>query len=306
VGTGALVPFDDEIRAAAFAYVGQVTARNGGIITREELEAFTFRNSRLPLVERQKGIRKPADLDAALSILTTYTADPTQAPYSDEVGDDGFLRYKWRGTDGDHAENRALRLALQQGKPLLYLYGVGPGRFIPQQVWLVDEEPGSHQFVVSLDEDLVAQWRDVTHPVDLIARRRYAEHVVRTRLHQRVFRERVLTAYEHRCALCSLRHPELLDAAHIKEDSDGGEPTVTNGVSMCAIHHRAFDGLVLGIRPDYVVEVRADVMAETDGPTLRHSLQGMNDVQLQLPHQRAARPDPLLLEERYERFRAAS
>ena len=306
MGTGALVPFDDEIRAAAFAYVERVSARNGGVVTREELEAFTFRGERLPLVERQKGIRKPADLDAALSILTTYTADPTQAPYADEIGEDGFLRYKWRGTDGEHAENRGLRLAMRLNKPLLYLYGVGPGRFVAQQVWLVDEERASHQFVVSLDEDLVAQWTDVTHPVDLIARRRYAEHVVRTRLHQRVFRERVLLAYGHQCALCRLRHPELLDAAHIKEDSDGGEPTVTNGVSMCAIHHRAFDSLVLGIRPDYVVEVRADIMTETDGPTLRHSLQGMNGSALLLPQQRAARPDPDLLEERFERFLTAS
>lgn len=35
------------------------------------------------------------------------------------------------------------------------------------------------------------------------------------------------------CSLCNLRHENLLDAAHIKEDSEGGRPIVPNGVAMC-------------------------------------------------------------------------
>ena len=107
------------------------------------------------------------------------------------------------------------------------------------------------------------------------------------------------------CA-CHLRHTELLDAAHIKDDADGGEPIVPNGVAMCAIHHRAFDNNVFGIRPDFLVEVRSDVLAEQDGPTLRYALQGIHETELWLPRQRAARPDTVLLEERWQRFRAAS
>jgi putative restriction endonuclease len=106
--------------------------------------------------------------------------------------------------------------------------------------------------------------------------------------------------------LCHLRHTPLLDAAHIKEDRDGGEPIVPNGVAMCAIHHRAFDNAVLGIRPDYIVEIRADVMEEKDGPTLLHALQGLHHADLQLPRSRPAWPRQDLLEERYERFKAAS
>jgi predicted restriction endonuclease len=70
----------------------------------------------------------------------------------------------------------------------------------------------------------------VFHPADLALRRQYAQATVRRRLHQPVFRERVLLAYSLQCALCGLRHPELLDAAHIKEDSEGGQPVVPNGV----------------------------------------------------------------------------
>jgi putative restriction endonuclease len=46
-------------------------------------------------------------------------------------------------------------------------------------------------------------------------------------------------------------------------------------------------------------------MEEHDGPTLRHALQGVHGEKMQLPRQRGARPDPALLEERFERFRKA-
>ncbi len=38
-----------------------------------------------------------------------------------------------------------------------------------------------------------------------------------------------------------------LEAAHILADSEGGTPIVPNGISLCRIHHGAFDHLILGI-----------------------------------------------------------
>ena len=119
-----------------------------------------------------------------------------------------------------------------------------------------------------------------------------------------MFRDRVLLAYETQCALCRLRHRPLLDAAHIKEDAAGGEPSVSNGLAMCAIHHRAFDADVLAVRPDYRVEIRADVLHEHDGPTLQHALQGLHGTLISLPSRRSERPNTDLLEERYARFLA--
>jgi putative restriction endonuclease len=103
-----------------------------------------------------------------------------------------------------------------------------------------------------------------------------------------------------------LRHRELLDAAHIVPDSEGGQPIVPNGIAMCRLHHGAFDHLLIGVRPDCRIEVRADVLAESDGPTLRHALQALHGQEITVPRQRAARPNPALLEVRYERFLAAS
>jgi len=300
---------DDRLRAAAFAYLDRLRERHGDHISYRDLEAFQFEGRRVSLIQRMRGIRVVSGLDAALSILTTYRARPEDRPYEDAEGSDGYLRYKWRGIDPDTFDNEALRTALELGKPLIWFVGVSTGMYLPLfPVWLVGEEPREHQFVVALDEEMQRQWEsaNVYHPVDLALRRQYAQAIVHQRLHQRVFRERVLIAYSSQCALCRLRHPELLDAAHIKEDSEGGEPIVPNGVAMCAIHHRAFDAQVLGIRPDYVVQVRHDVLEEHDGPTLRHALQGLHGETLIVPSRRAARPAPDLLEERYERFRRAS
>jgi putative restriction endonuclease len=56
------------------------------------------------------------------------------------------------------------------------------------------------------------------------------------------------------------------------------------------------------VRPDYVVQVRQDVLNETDGPMLTHALQALHNEKMQVPASVAARPNPALLDERYARF----
>lgn len=299
---------DDELRASMFAFLDEAT-RVRNEVTQEQLMGFVFRDQRVSLLQHMRGIRVVSGLPAALTIRTTFRVNPDDLPYADQEGADGYYRYKWQGTNPDAHDNQALRTAQLEGKPLAWFVGIAPARFVPiYPVWLVGEEPHEQRFVLAFDALTRDEFHPETldHPVDLAARRQYATATVRRRLHQPVFRRRVLTAYQSACALCNLRHENLLDAAHIKEDSEGGEPVVPNGVAMCAIHHRAFDGNVIGIRPDYVIEVRQDVLKESDGPTLKFALQGVHATELTVPRQRAARPDVELLEERYERFRVAS
>jgi len=118
----------------------------------------------------------------------------------------------------------------------------------------------------------------------------------------------VLRAYETRCAVCALRHAVLLDAAHIVPDrEEAGVAAVRNGLALCKIHHAAYDFHVLGVRPDLVVEIRADLLEEVDGPMLEHGLKGRHGQRLMaLPAVRAERPDPELLDRRYTEFRAAT
>jgi putative restriction endonuclease len=121
-----------------------------------------------------------------------------------------------------------------------------------------------------------------------------------------MFRERVIRAYRERCALCSLRHQELLDAAHITPDRDPeGEPVVSNGVALCKLHHAAFDRFFFAIRPDYTIEVRQSILVEQDGPMLVVGLQQIHEKRILLPRRPVDRPDPSRLERRYAEFLAA-
>jgi putative restriction endonuclease len=140
-----------------------------------------------------------------------------------------------------------------------------------------------------------------------VVTRRYNERVTKVRVHQALFRSAVLIAYERCCAICRLPFAELLDAAHIKSDADGGAARVSNGLALCKIHHGAFDSNLIGISPDYVVHVRESVLRTVDGPTLQHAIKETEGQRLgQLPKSQSERPDRDLLAERFERFENAS
>lgn len=96
--------------------------------TRGELAEFRFEGTRIPLMDAGRGIRKPASLEAALSVRTVFTPPNAVPPYADEAGADGFLRYKIRGDDRQHPENVALRLAMHRGLPMIWFVGVSSGR----------------------------------------------------------------------------------------------------------------------------------------------------------------------------------
>ncbi|MCY3575846.1 MAG: HNH endonuclease [bacterium] len=297
---------DMELRLSAFAYLRNLIAQSGGLVHWDDLKSgFTFRGQRFPLWVQQ-GIHKPKKLDAALSITTTYAKSPAHQPYDDHPGPDGYMRYKWEGTDPQRYTNRALRAACEHQLPLIWFQGVAPGVYLLVfPVYVLDEEPGLHQFVIALDEHQRNEWQR-TRTEDPSLSTEYAHRVTKARLHQPLFRARVLAAYRSQCGVCRLRHPELLDAAHIKPDADGGEAVVPNGISMCKLHHAAYDNNLLGIDPDYRVKIRSDVRDETDGPTLRYAIQSLHDANLQIPHRRAAQPDRELLAERFELFLQAT
>jgi putative restriction endonuclease len=300
---------DRRVRLAAFEWLRAQTAVHGETLHRDLLmKGFELDGQRIPLVSRQ-GIFKPKVLrEVPLSITTT-----TSGPYPDRMGPQGLMLYSYRGTDPMHSENRGLRKAMSDGTPLVYFHGLVPSIYMAVwPVFIVDDNPSGLEFTVAVDDRKYldhygdSSWSGVAEPPDA-GRRQYVTAVVKQRLHQQGFRERVLVAYREQCALCRLRHRELLDAAHIIPDGEPrGAPVVSNGLALCKLHHAAFDSFFLGITPDYKVQIRADVLAEKDGPMLIHGLQGLHDTRIVLPRSRAARPDPELLEIRYERFVAST
>jgi putative restriction endonuclease len=241
-------------------------------------------------------------MDFPVSIRTSHND-----PYGDEAGDDGLLRYRYFGDDAQHPDNRGLRDCLGGGRPLIYFRGVERGWYTA--LWpmlLVGDDPSSLTFLAACD-DVEALSPGVTPSAADDARRVYVTRTALVRLHQAAFRRRVLVAYNSACTVCRLGHQELLDAAHILADGhERGTPVVTNGLALCKIHHAAFDANILGIRPDHVVEIRAEILEERDGPMLRHGLQELHGSTISAPARRRDRLDADRLEERYARFRAAS
>jgi len=300
---------DARIRAAAFEWLTDQVLRYGDVLPRELLaQGFLFDDSRIPLVGPQ-GIFKPSILGLPLSITTT-----PKGPYNDSFGPDGLLKYRYRGTDPNHRDNQGLREAMAKRLPLVYFHGIAPGRYVAAwPVFVVGDHPDLFKpsFSVAVDDKShlgigpEVKGRTVLGEEADAARREYITSTVRVRLHQRAFRERVLEAYRRQCAFCRLRHEELLDAAHIIPDREPeGEPLIKNGLALCNLHHAAFDRFFVGVRPDYVIEVRPDILSEGDGPTLRHAIQGLHGLQIQLPRRIEHHPDPSLLSERYAQFRS--
>jgi putative restriction endonuclease len=294
---------DQRIRLAMFTFLDRLVARSpDGTVRSSEVNQFEFDGQPMRLIV-QTGIWKPAVLDSALTIRTTYTPPNQEPPYSDSIDAEGLIRYKYHGLDPNHSDNRALRAAMESEAEMAYFVGVDRGVYVPRwPVWVVAEDPANHEFAISVDHGL-----QLSHLALDPSRRAYVARLVQERLHQPVFRSRVLRAYESSCAMCRLRHAELLDAAHILRDGHPlGDPVVPNGLALCKIHHAAFDQNILGVRPDLLIEVQPKVLAEIDGPMLRYGLQEMHGLTLTIPRTRASQPDPLRLEERYQEFRAAS
>lgn len=296
---------DLALREAAIDWLRVRTNDGLDALTSEEIGHFTFRGERFRLMDAQRGIRKPAVLSSALSIRTTYRPEGAERPYEDDLGPDGLVRYKWRGDDRDHPENRALREAMHQRVPMIWFWGVGTALYKPIfPIYLIDEEPQLQQFVVATDG--LQHLQSTGSKVEEVMRVWLRSETTR-RLHQPVFRSMVMRAYNTRCAVCELKHSVLLDAAHIVEDKhELGIAAVRNGLALCKIHHAAYDAGILGVTPQLKVEIRDDILHEVDGPLLEHGLKGLHGEPLRVvPSRRAERPDPELLEIHYTRFRAS-
>jgi putative restriction endonuclease len=74
------------------------------------------------------------------------------------------------------------------------------------------------------------------------------------------FRQRVLTAYEYRCAVCGfdIRLGSVsiaLDAAHIRWHQAGGPDREGNGLALCVLHHKTFDLGAFTLSPEGVLLV---------------------------------------------------
>jgi putative restriction endonuclease len=277
----------------------EYAAERGDHMTWAEMAAFPLPSGeRIRLVDPGRGgIWNPSDQPATLSIITS-----PDGPYADRELHGGLLRYSYQsGPVG--GKNLKLRQAKELGLPVLMFRKVAKGTYMPvYPVFVVDDDPEAREFTLAPDAALIGIGERTLSPVERV----YAERLVKQRIHQRAFRAQVLLAYGDKCAICRLKHTDLLDAAHIIPDGQPqGDPVVPNGLSLCKIHHAAFDRRLLGIRPDLTLHVRADVLEEVDGWMLKGGIQAVHNTRLEIiPGRKADRPDADRLEVRYQEFLA--
>src|SRR5215469_13726089 len=112
------------------------------------------------------------------------------------------------------------------------------------------------------------------------------------------FRQRVLKAYEYRCAVCGfdVRLGSVsiaLDAAHIRWHQAGGPDIESNGLALCVLHHKTFDLGAFTVNREGVLFV-SDQAHGTDGfheTLLRH-----HGRTIRLPQRPEWSPDPSFAE----------
>lgn len=283
------------LRLAVFADLERLVDARGGFATRDELLSYAIDGRALPLIDYSRGIRNPSNLDATLSVVSAV-----DGPYDDHIGNDGILRYAFREGDALGGDNRKLRVALERRVPIILFEKPLPNVYVPiMPVYVIDEDRTGRFFLIAPDE---AVWRTHESPNAAIDKQ-YVAQVVQRRVHQPVFRARVMVAYDRTCAICRLRHPELLDAAHIIADSDAaGIAHVSNGLALCKIHHAAYDNNLVGVDGAYRVHVNRSLLEEIDGPMLRHGIQEMHGMSLTLPKRTVDHPSRENLDARFAEF----
>lgn len=299
---------DQEVRLRAFEWLSaRVDSDKPWIEWAEILKYKHHDPGGRALANRPQGIWKPRDLVAALSVKTRPPETRTDRTfnYNDALSREGLVAYKMQATQESH--NDWVRSAHRLNLPMIYFLGQRGSTYVPIfPVYVTTVDEVRREFLIDVSRANGTAAADIFYADAPIAyETAYAERLVRQRLHQPAFRSAVMLAYRETCAMCSLRRVQLLDAAHIQPDSHGGAARVSNGLSLCKLHHAAFDSNLIGISPDYCIRVRPDVLQERDGPLLTYGIQGLHGRRLrELPRRRADLPDRELLAERFRAFSA--
>ena len=299
---------DNQIRHAALEWLAETQQTNQGTEIYSSQTKFLVPGiGEIRAISPQNGIWKPRQMQACLSVRTSH--NPVYKDIFLEV--EGLLAYKYRTHGGyNHSDNRSLRTAIEFKLPLLYFVGVDRGVYDVEVVRVLretDKKNGVLLDFISVEEGLNLLSVNSSGSPQLVMEQdspqvSYRTSVFKQRVHQSKFRRQVILAYDGQCTICHLRHKSLLDAAHIIPDAKGGKPEVTNGLSLCRIHHGAYDQNILGIDHEYRVHINQKMLKERDGPMLQYGFQEMNERNIILPRNLKDHPDKGKLAERFSEF----
>lgn len=220
--------------------------------------------SGLFLANKAKGIHKPKDWEHALSIRVMLSSDYEDGDIEFDGGGRWHFRYHQEGeaSEGPEAEftNRALLRNRDDGVPIGVMRQVAIGPPVQYEVLglgrVIGYADGFFHIVgpVAIDDPLpVPDVIEHFDPNNIEDARRFALAVIHRRQGQQRFRQKLLRAYDGRCAISGCDVEPLLDAAHIVPYRGPDTNTVQNGLLLRTDLHTLFDLNLLTIDPKTLV-----------------------------------------------------
>jgi putative restriction endonuclease len=151
-----------------------------GMLSRAELGAFSYAGQQIRVIDFQGGIWNPGaswvlggELQATLSINTTNSGK-----YEDQEVSGGLWRYDYQ-SGGTGGKNTKMRKAMELQVPLLWFVQQDSGRYVPYRVFIISDFPDKGYCLIAPDLSLATASRS-----ESVIERRYAERVMKQRLHQ--------------------------------------------------------------------------------------------------------------------------
>lgn len=127
--------------------------------------------------------------------------------------------------------------------------------------------------------------------------------LIQQRVGQSFFRTTVLNSYNNTCCISGVREPNLLEACHITDWSSDikNRTNPSNGICLNVFFHKAFDCYLMGITPDYNVEVSEQLIQSTTTDDFRRYLLSLDGIKINMPDKFL--PDKNLLAIHYDEYR---
>ncbi|MGH1549204.1 HNH endonuclease [Leifsonia poae] len=176
------------------------------------------------------------------------------ASYNDDLSDDGLIyHYPLTKRIGRHdeAEVASAKAAYEHSMPLFVILGSKDSRSRTLRLaYIQDFDDEARIFLVVFIDEVAS-----SEPVDEVnfslfeSRDDRGLAIIRKRPNQQRFKFEVLRMYGAGCAVCGVREPALITAAHIVPKKAKGADDPRNGLPLCANHHLAFDAGLWRIAP---------------------------------------------------------
>jgi putative restriction endonuclease len=176
--------------------------------------------------------------------------------YPDDVSDDGLI-YHYPSTSRpparDAAEVEATKNAARVALPIFVILPGQTDRTRRVRLgWVQDWDDKAALFLVLFGDTAptYAPAAEQGEPFSLTDDAPMRKAMVNVRARRQVFRFQVLAQYGAKCAVCSITHPSLVKAAHIRGKREKGSDDWRNGLPLCSTHHDAYDAELFAIHPD--------------------------------------------------------